>query len=142
MTRKAKTGSKRKHQKIGLNRNLLDVAIGMLRDSIKYKVIEAGGMFLEAPTQKLKPTQRCNNCWELTPKTLSDRVHVCSCCGHTEDRDINSAQVCLTWARGQELSSLDMEPSSSTDCGSMKQLGAKKCRKPPATADATLREQP
>jgi putative transposase len=78
MTRKAKKGSNRKHQKTGLNRNLLDVAIGMLRDSIQYKVIEAGGVFLEAPTQKLKPTQRCNQCWELTPKTLSDRVHVCS----------------------------------------------------------------
>jgi putative transposase len=97
MTRKAKKGSKRKRQKTGLNRNLLDVAIGMLRESIKYKVIEAGGVFLEAPTKQLKPTQRCNNCWELTPKTLNDRVHICSHCGHTEDRDINAAQVCLTW---------------------------------------------
>ncbi|MEA5518598.1 transposase [Limnoraphis robusta] len=97
MTRKAKKGSKRKRQKTGLNRNLLDVAIGMLRESIKYKVVEAGGIFLEAPTQQLKPTQRCNNCWELTPKTLNDRVHICSHCGHTEDRDINAAQVCLTW---------------------------------------------
>jgi putative transposase len=71
--------------------------------------------------------------------------------GHTEDRDINSAQVCLTWAsgqtprhprtlgnadqeRGQELSSLDVESLSSTDCGSMKQLGMKKRRKPQASA--------
>ncbi len=119
MTRKAKKGSKRKRQKTGLNRNLLDVAIGMLRESafsrmqaplaaltssIKYKVIEAGGVFLEAPTQKLKPTQRCNECWELTPKTLSDRLHICSHCGHVADRDINSAQVCLTWARGKDAS--------------------------------------
>ncbi|MEB3280070.1 MAG: transposase [Lyngbya sp.] len=102
MTRKAKKGSKRKRQKSGLNRNLLDVAIGMLRESIKYKVIEAGGVFLEAPTQQLKPTQRCNNCWELTPKTLADRIHHCSHCAHVEDRDVNAAQVCLTWARGLE----------------------------------------
>ena len=33
MTRKAKKGSKRKRQKSGLNRNLLDVAIAMLRES-------------------------------------------------------------------------------------------------------------
>ncbi|WP_413160591.1 RNA-guided endonuclease InsQ/TnpB family protein [Capilliphycus salinus ALCB114379] len=131
MTRKAKKGSKRKRQKAGLNRNLLDVAIGMLRESIKYKVIEAGGVFLEAPTQQLKPTQRCNKCWELTPKTLNDRVHICSHCGHNEDRDINAAQVCLTWARGWEPASLDAESQSSTDCGSMKQLWTKKRQKRP-----------
>ncbi len=102
--RAPRQGSKGQRQKTGLNRNLLDVAIGMLRESIKYKVIEAGGVFLEATTRKLKPTQRCNNCWELTPKTLSDRLHVCSHCGHVADRDINSAQVCLTWARGKDAS--------------------------------------
>ena len=70
----------------------------------------------------------------------------------SEDRDINSAQVCLTWAsgltprhpralgnaeqeRGQELSSLDMEPPSSTlktrkHTGALKQLGALKRQKP------------
>ena len=101
MTRKGK--GKRKRQKAGLNRSLLDVAIGMTKDAIKYKVIEAGGVYLEAPTQKLKPTQRCAKCWETTKKTLSDRVHVCQHCLHQEDRDINAAQVMLAWARGQEL---------------------------------------
>ncbi len=125
MTRKAKKG-KRKRQKSGLNRKLLDVAIGMIRKSIKYKLDEASGIFLEAPTQQLKPTQRCNECWELTPKTLNDRVHICQHYGHTEDRDVNSAQVCLTRARGQEMASLDGESRSSTDCGSMKQLWVKK----------------
>ncbi len=108
MTRKGK--GKGKRSKAGLNRSLLDVAIGMTKDAIKYKVIEAGGVYLEAPTQKLKPTQRCAKCWETTKKTLSERVHVCQHCGHQEDRDINAAQVMLKWARGQELSSLDVEP--------------------------------
>ena len=101
MTRKGK--GKKKRQKAGLNRSLLDVAIGMTKDAIKYKVIEAGGVYLEAPTQKLKPTQRCAKCWETTKKTLSERVHVCQHCGHQEDRDVNAAQVMLAWARGQEL---------------------------------------
>ncbi len=131
MTRKAKKG-KHKRQKSGLNRKLLDVAIGMIRESIKYKLDEATGIFMEAPTQQLKSTQRCRECWELTPKTINDRVHVCQHCGHTEDRDVNSAQVCLTWARGQELASLDGKSRSSTDCGSMKQLWAKKRQKPGA----------
>ncbi len=127
MTRKGK--GKRKRQKAGLNRSLLDVAIGMTKDAIKYKVIEAGGVYLEAPTQKLKPTQRCAKCWETTKKTLSDRIHVCQHCGYQQDRDINAAQVMLAWARGQELASLDVEPSSSTNCGSMRQLGALKRQK-------------
>ena len=137
MTRKAKKGSKRKRQKTGLNRNLLDVGIGMLKQAIKYKATEAGAIYLEAPTRSLKPTQRCNVCWKITKKTLSDRLHVCSHprCGHTENRDVNSAQVCLTWARGQELSSETADGSSSTlspkrkSCGGMKQLAQAKRQK-------------
>ena len=66
----------------------------------------------------------------LIRKDLSDRLHVCSNkeCKHTEDRDVNSAQVCLTWARGQELSSKAADGSSSTEnpkvkyCGGFQQL--------------------
>ena len=138
MTRKAKKGSKRKKQKTGLNRSILDVGIGMLKQAIKYKALEAGAIYLEAPTRSLKPTQRCNSCWKITKKTLSDRLHVCSnpICGHQEDRDINSAQVCLTWARGQELSSFKIaDGSSSTEipkvksCGGFQQLAHAKRQK-------------
>ena len=137
MTRKAKKGSKRKKQKTGLNRSILDVGIGMLKQAIKYKALEAGAIYLIAPTRSLKPTQRCNSCWKITKKTLSDRMHVCSNveCGHTEDRDINSAQVCLTWAREQELSSQTVDGSSSTEhpkvkyCGGFQQLAQTKRQK-------------
>jgi putative transposase len=137
MTRKAKKSSKRKRQKAGLNRSMLDVGIGMLKQAIRYKAIEAGAIYLEAPTRFLKPTQRCNLCWKLTKKTLSDRLHICSNpkCGHTEDRDINSAQVCLTWARGSERASLDGDDSSSTAspkvkyCGGFQQLAQTKRQK-------------
>jgi len=127
MTRKAKKG-KRKKQKAGLNRSILSVGFATIGNMLAYKSAEAGGFYLESPTRKLKPTQRCAKCWELTPKTLSDRVHQCSNpkCGHIEDRDVNAAQVNLIWARGQELTSIDVESPSSTKCGSMKQLGAKK----------------
>jgi len=125
MTRQA--GGKGKKQKAGLNRSLLDVAIGMTKDNIKYKVEEAGGIYTEVPTRTVKPTQRCSKCWKLTKKTLSDRVHHCQHCGHQQDRDINAAQVMLKAAlRGQGLSSSDVESPSSTSCASMAQLGAKK----------------
>ncbi|MEQ9667561.1 MAG: transposase [Coleofasciculus sp. G2-EDA-02] len=130
MTGKAKKG-KRKLQKAGLNRSILDVGFGMIGDLLSYKAAEANGFYVESPTQKLKPTQRCAKCWELTPKTLADRVHVCSNpdCNHVEDRDVNAAQVNEIWARGQELSSLDAESPSSTAYGSMKQPSAKKRQK-------------
>lgn len=137
MTRKAKKGSKRKRQKAGLNRSILDVGIGMLKQAITYKAKEAGAIYLEAPTLSLKPTQRCSACWKLTKKDLSDRLHVCSNeeCGHIEDRDVNSAQVCLAWARGQELSSKAADGSSSTGnpkvkhCGGFQQLAQMKRQK-------------
>jgi putative transposase len=130
MTASAKKG-KRKKQKAGLNRSILEVGFGIIGGLLEYKAAEAGGFYLESPTRTLKPTQRCAKCWELTPKSLADRVHVCSNpnCQHTEDRDVNAAQVNITWARGQELSSLDAESPSSTAYGSMRQLGAKKRQK-------------
>lgn len=125
-------GKKQKRQKAGLNRSILDVGFGMIGQMLAYKESEAGGFYLESPTRQLKPTQRCAKCWELTPKTLADRIHICSNpkCKYIQDRDINAAQVNLIWARGQELSSSDAESPSSTSCGSMKQLGALKRQKP------------
>lgn len=131
MTGKAKRG-KRKAQKAGLNRSILEVGFGMIGQMLTYKESEAGGFYVESPTRTLKPTQRCAKCWELTPKTLADRLHVCSNpkCQHIQDRDINAAQVNLIWARGLERSSLSAESPSSTPCSSMAQLGAKKRLKP------------
>ena len=129
MTAKAKKGSKRKAQKRGLNRSLLEVGFGMIGQMLSYKLAEAGGFYLESPTRQLKPSQRCAKCWELTPKTLADRRHICQHCGHSEDRDVNAAQVNLIWARGKELASSGAESPSSTSCGSMRQLGAKKRQK-------------
>ncbi len=130
MTAKAKKG-KRKKQKAGLNRSILDVGFGIIGKMLSYKLAEAGGFYVESPTRKLKPTQRCAKCWELTPKTLADRIHVCSNpkCGHSSDRDVNAAQVNLIWSRGLEQASLDGELPSSTLSGSMRQLGAKKRQK-------------
>lgn len=130
MTAKANKG-KRKKQKAGLNRSILEVGFGMIGKMLDYKLAEAGGFYVESPTRQLKPTQRCAKCWELTPKTLADRTHICSNpnCNHVEDRDVNAAQVNVIWARGQELSSLDEELPSSTFCASMKQLGAMRRQK-------------
>ncbi|UKO97840.1 RNA-guided endonuclease InsQ/TnpB family protein [Nostoc sp. UHCC 0870] len=129
MTRKAKKGSKRKHQKTGLNRSLLDVGIGNLKDLIKYKVTEAGGFYIEIPTQKVKPSQTCPNCGHQKKKSLADRVHYCEKCGYQCDRDVAAAMVILNYARGMERASLGADESTSTWCGSFKQVAQMKHQK-------------
>ena len=37
-------------------------------------------------------SQRCSGCGKIVPKTLADRVHICSHCGLVLDRDINAAR--------------------------------------------------
>ncbi|MEN8447126.1 MAG: transposase [Cyanobacteria bacterium J06555_13] len=137
MTRKAKKGSQRKRQKAGLNRSILSVGFASINSMLAYKATEVGGIYTESPTRKLKPSQRCAKCWQLTPKTLKERVHRCQHCQHAEDRDINAAQVNLIWAQGQGTGLLSAESSSSTSCGSMKQLGAMKRQKRQPKRDET-----
>lgn len=87
MTSKAKKG-KRKRQKAGLNKSILDVGFGMLKSTIKYKVQEIGGVFIEVPTRRVKPSQTCPKCGNQHKKTLDIRIHECCKCGYTQDRDI------------------------------------------------------
>ena len=100
---------KRVAQKSGLNREILDTAPAALLQKIAYKVPETGGLYLEAPTRKLKPSQTCPSCGAVIKKLLSQRWHCCHVCGHEEDRDSASARVVLRWTlgtlklRGQEL---------------------------------------
>jgi len=100
MTARAKKGSKRKAQKTGLNRSMLDVGIGELTKAIEYKLHEAGGFLVKVPTKKVKPSQTCPNCGHQRKKDLSERVHNCSECGCTDDRDVAAAKVMLSWASG------------------------------------------
>ena len=81
----------------------------MLRAAIEYKLIEAGGVFVEVPTVIVKPDQTCPNGGHQEKKTLEQRVHDCAKCGLVEDRDVAAAQVMLKWASGlgTSLSNVD-----------------------------------
>jgi putative transposase len=49
-------------------------------------------------------TQRCSNCRQLVPKSLSVRTHLCASCGHVENRDVNAAKnILLAWTGPSEL---------------------------------------
>ncbi len=141
MTRSSKKG-KRKKQKAGLNKSILDVGMGMLRSAIEYKVIESGGAFVEVPTRTVKPSQTCPNCGNQHKKTLNERVHQCLECGFTMDRDLAAALVMLLWAQGilpgvgTILVGADVSSSTSKTskkAGSMKQLGQLKRQKHKST---------
>jgi len=82
-------------QKAGLNREILSAGLGMAHQMLAYKAVEAGTRLHLSNTRQLKPSQRCAVCWELTHKTLGQREHVCGRCGHTMQRDQNSALVVL-----------------------------------------------
>jgi putative transposase len=133
LTAKAKKG-KRKRQKAGLNRSILDVGFGMLRSAIKYKVEEAGGFFIEVPAQKVKPSQTCPKCLAQKKKELSERIHCCEQCGYTVDRDVASAMVCINYAKGLGTSPRDVEQKALAKdpkkCGGFSQLSAMKRQKP------------
>ena len=87
-------------QKSGLNREIGDTGGATLFQMLAYKVPETGAQYLEAPTGKLKPSQRCPECANVAKKALSLRWHCCAACGHEEDRDSASARVVLRWSFG------------------------------------------
>lgn len=139
MTRKARKG-KRKKQKAGLNKSILDVGFGMLTAAIRYKVEESGGTFIDVPTRQVKPSQTCPKCGSQHKKTLDERVHNCSVCGYTLDRDYSAALVMLLWAIGKlpvsgtgivgdDVSSSTSGTRGRKQAGSMKQLGQMKRQK-------------
>ncbi len=139
MTRK---GKKRKRQKAGLNKSILDVGFGTLNRQITYKVEKKGGLAIFLPTKKIKPSQRCPNCGVVykVGAELHNRYHVCSDCGFEVSRDRGSVMVMYNVV-------LDRQPGLGTslvDCGclsttsskgkqlhigSMKQLGQMKRQK-------------
>jgi putative transposase len=104
----------------------------MLRQAIKYKVTESGGVFVDIPTRKVKPSQTCPECGIHKPKSLDERIHQCDC-GCTLDRDIASAVVCLNYALGLVPSLKDGDGlalrKTPKRCGGFRQLNQMKRQK-------------
>jgi putative transposase len=88
--------------KAGLNKAILDGAPAQFLSIIRYKAAEAGIVYAEAPTQQLKPSQRCHQCWEVQKKRLDERWHTCPC-GASCHRDLNAALVLLAWGINHAL---------------------------------------
>ena len=76
-----------------LSRSAHDIGLGMFRLLLDYKAVEAG---VEIVTVNPRNTsQACSGCRSIVFKSLSVRLHVCSDCGLTLDRDVNAARNIL-----------------------------------------------
>ena len=82
-----------------LNREIHAASPAAFLQMVRTKAEEAGSWYEEAPTQEIKPTQRCHAYWQLPDekKRLSDRQHQCPHCGAACGRDENAARVLLRW---------------------------------------------
>jgi putative transposase len=77
----------------GLGKHVNYVAWRILVHAIMCKAEEAGAWVIEVDPRYT--SQECSGCGHVVPKDLSVRVHHCSFCGLTLDRDVNAARVIL-----------------------------------------------
>ena len=80
-------------QNHNLAKSISDAGWSKLVQYTTYKAESAGRhVVLVNP---YNTTQLCSKCGKLVPKTLVDRVHICTHCGYTQDRDVNAAENIL-----------------------------------------------
>jgi putative transposase len=98
MTRSAKgdikNPGKNVAQKSGLNRNILDVGWGKIREQLKYKCDREGGKLIAINPRYT--SQTCSECGCIDKESrLSQSEFVCVACGHSENADVNAAKNIL-----------------------------------------------
>jgi len=82
-----------------LAKSISDASWGRFTRMIAYKAEGAGGQVIRVDLRNT--SQLCSQCGEMVEKTLSQRIHVCPCCGLVMDRDLNGALNVLM--RGREI---------------------------------------
>jgi putative transposase len=76
-----------------LAKSISDVAWTQFRSWVEYFGKVFGVVTVAVPPEYT--SQNCSNCDEIVKKSLSVRTHVCTHCGHTQDRDWNAARNIL-----------------------------------------------
>ena len=72
-----------------LAKSIHDAAWSQFRQCLSYKAEEAGRTLVAV--NPAYTSQDCSQCGHRQRKTLSERVHLCPCCGVVMDRDENAA---------------------------------------------------
>jgi putative transposase len=93
--------SSRKLVKTRMAKSVLDAGWGILKTQLRYKGQQAGRRV--SIVNERNTTRECNDCKALTGPAgidmLDVRTWVCSACGVTHDRDVNSARNMLSAGR-------------------------------------------
>jgi putative transposase len=76
-----------------LAKSISDAAWSAFRQWLEYFGKVFGTVTVAVPPHYT--SQNCSNCGEVVKKSLSVRTHVCTHCGHTQDRDWNAARNIL-----------------------------------------------
>ncbi|MBF2016571.1 MAG: transposase, partial [Rivularia sp. T60_A2020_040] len=76
-----------------LAKSISDAAWTQFREWVEYFGKVFGVVTVAVPPHYT--SQNCSNCGQVVKKTLSTRTHVCSHCGHNQDRDWNAARNIL-----------------------------------------------
>jgi len=81
-----------------LSKSIADASWRMFRAVLAYKAESAGRQMVAV--NPAYTSQACAACGHRVPKTLSERVHACACCGLLLQRDVNAARNILKRAVG------------------------------------------
>ena len=76
-----------------LAKSIADASWSMFRAVLTYKAESAGRQVVNV--NPAYTSQDCSACGHRAQKKLSERVHVCSCCGLVLQRDVNAAKNIL-----------------------------------------------
>src|SRR6266581_3592868 len=80
-----------------LDKSIMDASWGALLAILEVKAESAGHQVIRVNPRFT--SQKCYQCGEIVPKSLSVRTHICPFCGYVADRDVNAAQNILKLAR-------------------------------------------
>ncbi|NEQ63765.1 MAG: transposase, partial [Moorea sp. SIO4A1] len=89
--------------KSNLAKSIHDAGWGQFLSILSNKAENAG--LVTVAVNPRNTSQNCSNCGKKVPKKLKDRIHSCSHCGYTEDRDVNAAINILKLAVGHSVGS-------------------------------------
>lgn len=79
-----------------LARDVHDASWSTFISMLRYKAEWAGAQMIEVDPRNT--TQACSCCGEKVPKELGERLHHCTNCGLSMDRDLNAARNILNRA--------------------------------------------
>ena len=93
-------------------KSIHDASWGIFFRNLTYKCSDSGKTLVEV--QPHGTSQICSGCGKIVRKSLSDRVHECSC-GLTLDRDVNAARNILIRAVGAEFTPVESRGATKDD---------------------------